>query len=117
MESKVLIIDDETEVCTILTLFLKQKQCVVDCSYTLNEGLTKVQSFTPDIVFLDHKLPDGDGVSSIGIIKAINPCIRIVVISGADEINEKAIHQGADLFIKKPFRLKQILESLSVNNQ
>lgn len=117
MESRVLIIDDEEDVRTILSLFLKQKQCVVDCGGTLQEGIEKLHAFSPDVVFLDHMLPDGEGISAIHVIKDLNPDIRVIMISGMGEMNDKAMHAGADLFIKKPFRLREILDSLGVRNQ
>lgn len=116
MQSKVLIIDDEEDVCTILTLFLKQKKCIVDCSNTLKDGIAKIEDLEPDVVFLDHMLPDGEGVSAIGNIKQIKPSIRVIMISGMGEMNAKAMQAGADLFIKKPFRLKEILESLEISH-
>ena len=113
METKVLLIEDEEDLCTILKRFLERKQYRVECSHTISEGLEKTSTFQPDIVFLDHSLPDGKGVDAIGIIKHILPQVRVVMMSAMDQFIETALARGAEKFIKKPFHARQIVETLA----
>ena len=56
---KVLIIDDEKDLCLLIKAYLSRKNCDVHTAYTLSEGLMQVDQFLPDILFLDNNLPDG----------------------------------------------------------
>ncbi|XZF13933.1 response regulator [Chitinophagaceae bacterium MMS25-I14] len=64
MESKkVLIIDDEKDLSLLLKGYFLRKNFEVFLSHTLDDGLKKLKTIKPDIVFLDNNLPDGEGWS------------------------------------------------------
>ncbi|MDJ1471800.1 response regulator [Cytophagaceae bacterium DM2B3-1] len=108
MESSVLIIEDETVVCDLLTRFLETRHYQVVCAQTLTDGLEKAKAFKPSIVLMDNNLPDGKGVDYISQIKDILPNIRIIVLSAMDSAHVQAIEKGAERFIRKPFGFRQI---------
>lgn len=58
---KVLIIDDEEDLCLLIKTYLSRKDCEVFTAYSLSEGLKKLNDLLPDILFLDNNLPDGLG--------------------------------------------------------
>lgn len=58
---KVLIIDDEEELCLLLKLYLSRKNYDTYISHSLEEGKVKFMSVLPDILFIDNNLPDGTG--------------------------------------------------------
>ena len=58
---KVLIIDDETDLCLLLKGYFMRKGFEVFVSYTLESGLMQLADVSPDILFLDNNLPDGLG--------------------------------------------------------
>ena len=103
--SRILIIDDEIDICFVLNHYLKSEKYKVEFSISLKEGMTKLKSFKPEILFLDISLPDGSGIDAIKNIKKSHPEIKIAIISAydsADDISE-AKNAGADSFIPKPF--------------
>jgi DNA-binding response OmpR family regulator len=62
-KKKVLIIDDETDLCLLLRDYFLRKNYSVSVSHTLNEGRMLLKTINPDILFLDNNLPDGTGWS------------------------------------------------------
>lgn len=78
---KVLIIEDEVDLCFLLKDYFIRKNCEVFLSHTLNEGQALLNDNAPAIVFLDNNLPDGAGWSLAPIIARDYPDARIVLIS------------------------------------
>ena len=112
MTNSVLIIDDETDICFLLTNILKEKNIEVSFANSLEDGLSKISLLRPRLLFLDINLPDGSGLEAIAKIKFLNPSIKIIIISAYDSPKEKifAFEQGADLFLSKPLN-KSLINS------
>jgi DNA-binding response OmpR family regulator len=111
---KILIVDDEPEVCILLSHFFRTKNQQTHTAANIQEGLKKFEEFTPDILILDHNLPDGHGIDHIANFKKLNPSARIVLISAMPNLRERAIESGASLFLEKPISfgtLKKLLEN------
>ena len=92
--SKILIIDDDPEICDILSKKFTRMDHDVNCSYTLREGLEKISSGELDIVFLDVNLPDGNGIQAIEDIKEHPFAPEIIIMTGDSK------PEGADLAMK-----------------
>ncbi len=110
METKVLLIEDEADLCMILKKLLERQKFVVDYTHSIVGGIEKIKTFNPDIVFLDNNLPDGSGVAIIPALKELCPKARLVMISAMEQVMKDALEQGADRVIKKPFRFEQVLD-------
>src|SRR4051812_3535389 len=98
----ILVIDDEQEVCILLENFLKRKNQNVTTSTSLKEGLEKSKIINPDLLILDHNMPDGYGIDSIGEFKKMNASLRVVIISAMSNLKHEALDKGADYFLEKP---------------
>ncbi len=109
---KVLIIDDEEDICMLLKGQLSKKSFTVHCETNLKGGLRAVSLFQPSFILLDNNLPDGMGIDKIPEIRLLCPKARILVISAFTSMAHAAIQNGADEFIAKPFHLSFILEKL-----
>jgi len=109
-----MIIDDEEDICQLLTRLLRNEDFKTSYSLTLFDGIAKYKNDSSDIVFLDLNLKDGSGFSAIPKIKEINSDVKVVIISAFDGQMErnKALNKGADFFIGKPFGKKSIKEAL-----
>ncbi len=105
----VLIIDDDDDLCRILTTIL-QKKLPVHVEHTLKSAETYLTNVKPVIILLDNNLPDGTGVTSIKDILELYPDIKIVLMTAdiSEGLKEKALHEGAVSFISKPFRASYI---------
>lgn len=102
---EVLIIDDETDICYLLGSLLRKKQIQSKFVNTLKDAANILELNEPEIIFLDNHLPDGLGVNFISHIKRFHPLSKIVMITAHDNLadKEKAIKEGVDYFIGKPF--------------
>ncbi len=78
---KILIIDDETDLCLLLKDYFVRKNYDVSISHTLSEGKELLYSSKPDILFLDNNLPDGIGWKAAPGFAASFPQTYIVLIS------------------------------------
>ncbi|HXS37595.1 MAG TPA: response regulator [Flavipsychrobacter sp.] len=78
---KVLIIDDEIDLCLLLKSYFLRKGSEVYLSHTLEEGISFLKSLQPDIVFLDNNLPDGVGWNAAPQLAIEHPDLFIVLIS------------------------------------
>jgi len=110
----ILIIDDEKDICTLLSDVLTQDGYNVTTANTKREGIACIKKQPPHLVFLDLKLPDGNGLKILSKIKKINPKTRVNIISayGDEEKREEAKRQGVYAFIDKPFTEETILDSV-----
>jgi len=118
LSNKILILDDEKEICFLLSALLKQMGYIPDKAYTMEEALQKFSFQQYDLVFLDLNLPDGLGYHLVPRIKEHNPACKIVMISAHDGMLRqlKAETDGIDFYIFKPFNRAKISEALSELN-
>ena len=110
----ILIIDDERDLCSLLYDALSQRKYNVSIANTRREALGFIRNKMPDLVFLDLRLPDGDGIKLLSRIKKIKPQAIVNIISayGSEESREEAKRKGAYSFIDKPFTEREIFKSI-----
>lgn len=116
---KVLIIDDEPDICYLLSALLKKINIEPVFVHTIAGGRAQLELFNPALIFLDNHLPDGMGVDFIRFIKTTYPETKVAMITAHDTAmdRERALNEGADFFIGKPFTrdtIYKILQSLSI---
>jgi len=99
---RVLIIDDEEELCLLLGAFLRKRNIRVDYALTLRDGLLKLAQAQPDLILLDNNLPDGTGLEKIAFMRETGHGARIVMMSAMNNLKEKALAAGAEAFLEKP---------------
>lgn len=116
--SKVLVVDDEKEICLLLSSMMKKLGFSSDHGHTVAEGGDKLNSHHYDIVFLDLNLPDGIGFHLIETVKKSNPSAKIIIISAYDGNVERqrARSEGADYFLPKPFSKQAVVNALDELN-
>jgi len=110
----ILIVDDEKDLRDLLSAALVSRKYNVACAATVKEAVRSMRRNLYDLMFLDLKLPDGDGMKLISKIKKINPDVIINIISayGNPETQKKAMEMGVNRFIDKPFSEKDIIKSI-----
>jgi len=112
----VLIVDDEEDLCWLLTNALQSKRYNVSVANSIIKGIACLKKKVPNLVLLDLKLPDGNGMDMLPKIKAAAPQAVVVIISayGSEEKREEAKNQeGVHAFIDKPFTEERILETIA----
>jgi len=115
MKQKVLIIDDEKDICNLLSSILTGLGYNTLCCHSLSEGKFKLIEYHPDVLFLDIHLPDGNGLDDVPAFRNLNPKIPIMIISAYDSPGElkKAKSYEVNAFIRKPFNREQIIAALT----
>jgi two-component system, OmpR family, response regulator len=111
---KALIIDDEADICYLLSTLLKQKNLETEYVNTLSEAALALKKDIPEIIFLDNHLPDGLGLNFIEYIKKHYPNTKIIMITAHDTAadRQKALVEGVDYFIPKPFTRDLIYQAV-----
>jgi DNA-binding response OmpR family regulator len=111
---KVLIIEDEGDVCLLLNIILKKDEIDLEHVNTLAKARTYLENEAPSLILLDNKLPDGLGMDFIEYLRKNYPAVKIMMISGYFPASTKdvALHNGADLYLEKPFTREQVYQSV-----
>jgi two-component system OmpR family response regulator len=112
--NKVLIVDDELDICYLLSGMLKQRNFETGFVNTLSDAVGALQADTPGIIFLDNHLPDGFGLEFIPYIKKNYPQVKVIMITAHDGAVERkqAYEGGVDLFVAKPLNRKLINDAI-----
>jgi two-component system OmpR family response regulator len=109
---KILIIDDEQDLCFLLKAYLIVRHNQVIVANTLHDGMFQIKNFHPDILFLDNNLPDGHGWDKVCEIAEENPGMKITLMSG--QANYKLISCKEHFnTIEKPLSFEKIDISLN----
>jgi len=107
---KVLVVDDDQNICDLLRLYLEDAGYSVIISNDGKEAVNKFKALKPDIVLLDYMLPSLDGR---GVCKEIrkDSDVPIIMISAKSETTDKVVglELGADDYITKPFDPKEVI--------
>lgn len=111
---RALVVDDELDICRLLTLHLRALGLQTEYVVTISEAKDKLLPEQYDIIFVDLNLPDGSGFEILEALREINSASRVVVISAYDTERKKVMELGADGFIAKPFSKRTI--ELVLNN-
>jgi len=113
--ARILIIDDDPQVCeTLQSLNLRLgHECLA--AHTLKDGLERLGQMEFDLVFLDVRLPDGNGLQALGQIRNQTSPPDVIVLTGQGDPEgaELAIQGGVWDYLVKPSPIKQIKETLN----
>jgi len=109
----ILVVDDDPAVRLSIRELLQRGGFAVSEADSCAAGLAAFRSQRPDIVLVEHRLPDGDGVHLIGQLRASDPDVPCIVLSGHGTIDlaVQALKEGAENFITKPIK-SGLLETL-----
>ncbi len=113
---RVLLVDDHSVVREGLRLLLQLDNRLEVCgeASTLNEGIDMIKELKPDVVLLDFKLPDGDGISGCISIKNIFPEIKIIILTAytEDHLVVEAIRSGVDGYLLKNADAEELIKTI-----
>ncbi len=101
----VLVVDDERNIRVLLSRVLAQEQLEVHTAGTGAEGLQMVEDLNPDLVLLDLRLPDINGIEALRTLKAKRPDLAVIMITAFGQVESavEAMKAGAADYIEKPF--------------
>ncbi|MBI3325941.1 MAG: response regulator [Nitrospinae bacterium] len=107
---KILVADDEAEICDLLREFLMGKGYEVITVVSGEEALVKARQERPDAILLDVRMPDMSGLDVLRAIRAMGKAVYVVMVTALDDkaIRQEALRLGADDYVTKPFRLRDL---------
>ena len=110
MTSKILVVDDEPDFSRLFASVLSEMGYEVSTASGGRQGLVKIRENPPDILFLDVKMPQVDGLECLRRIRKTKRKFVIVVMTAYGDIESarKAMRLGADEYISKPFDLDDL---------
>ena len=108
--SKLLIVDDEVEICEFLKSFFEDRDFEVAVANGGSQALEKVADFHPEVVLLDIQMPGMDGLQVLKKIKETYPKVKVIMVTAVEtqEKIEEAMRFGADNYITKPLSLEYL---------
>ena len=103
---RVLMVDDNVEHIQLCAEFLPKKEFEVDAAYTGGQAIDKLKMIKYDIVLLDYKLPDINGIDLLRKVRPLGLKIPIVFVSAMDDadLSFEAMKEGACDYIVKTFQ-------------
>lgn len=106
---KVLVIEDDREIVELLTIHLKDLDCIVDKAYDGKNGLNKEASDNYDLIILDVMLPELDGIEVCRRLRAKENYTPILMLTAKSEEIDKilGLETGADDYLTKPFSIRE----------
>jgi two-component system NtrC family response regulator len=106
--ANILIIDDDEMLCDMMTTMVSQMGHSATFANTLKDGLKKASSEEFDVVFLDVRMPDGNGLDILPAIRETFSSPEVIIITGFGDPDgaELAIKNGAWDYIEKPSSIK-----------
>jgi two-component system response regulator RegA len=114
VQPSLLVVDDDAVFCEVLVRALNRRGYAATFALDAENALAAAQAITFDYAVIDLKLPDASGLTLVKAIKAMRPCIRILVLTGFASIATavEAIKLGATYYLAKPADADAIISAL-----
>lgn len=111
---KILVVDDEPEICWIVKKVLAEAGFEVELAFDGERGLDMVEKGAPNLVLLDLRLPGIDGLETLKRIKAQHTHLPVIILSAFDNVGAavRAMKLGAYDYISKPLNVDEMLITL-----
>jgi CheY-like chemotaxis protein len=113
---KVLIIDDDTTMVSLLKTLLEMDGFAVASAKDWDDVIETIRVEQPDLILMDYFLPEVDGIELMKEIRAAPDLAetRVVMTSGMD-VSEECANVGANEFLLKPYTPEQLLNAIQNN--
>ncbi|MFH1846507.1 MAG: response regulator [Candidatus Omnitrophota bacterium] len=110
-EHKILVVDDNKDFADVFSDILEANGYKAECCYSGKSALELVKGNKFDVVFLDMRMPEMDGVETLREIKKIDENMTVIIMTGysVDEMVHKALEEKASEIIYKPFEINKVL--------
>ena len=108
---KILVVDDDVNICELLRLYLEKEGYTVSI---VNDGESAVKSFgeiQPDLMLLDIMLPKMDGFEVVRHLREKKIATPVILLTARDKIGDKVrgLDSGADDYVPKPFGIMELV--------
>ncbi|UMB61310.1 response regulator transcription factor [Lutibacter sp. A80] len=107
---KILIIEDELELCKTIATSLQKELYLVETASNYEEAFEKISMYEYDCILLDIMLPDGNGLDILTELKKLGKSENVIILSAKNSIDDKVngLSLGADDYLTKPFHIAEL---------
>ncbi|MBM6025067.1 response regulator transcription factor [Staphylococcus epidermidis] len=111
MSQKILVVDDEQSIVTLLKYNLETAGYIVEVAYDGEEVLKKVETEQPELIVLDVMLPKKDGIEVCKTIRSDKNLVPILMLTAKDDEFDRVLglELGADDYMTKPFSPREVV--------
>ena len=115
MPKKILVVDDEVEICSILRQFFQKLGYDVVTTSDGGSAIALATQEKPHIIVLDVKMPGTSGVEVLRLLREGRHPAKIIMLSAVkdDDVIKEALRLGADGYLTKPFHLEHVAQLLA----
>jgi two-component system OmpR family response regulator len=107
---RALVVDDERNLADVLARTLTLDGWQTMTATTARGAVEAADEFSPDVVVLDMMLPDGHGLSVLGMLRTRNPDVCVLFLTARDSVEDRiaGITAGGDDYVTKPFSIEEV---------
>ena len=112
MRKRILVVDDDTYICKLLSNYLKKNDFETETAYTGSSALKKIKNEQFHLVLSDYRLPDRDGAEILSAARERDPSLPVIIMTAYEELATavRLIKAGAFDYITKPLIPEEMLE-------
>ena len=109
--NKILIVDEQGGICAQLSEYLRSEAMIPVVAHTGAAALQRIRTDAPDVLIVDLKLPDMDGIQAMHAAKALDEDFPAILVTGHPNIREAvaSIRAGAHDYLEKPLKQYEVL--------
>jgi len=110
----ILVIDDDKDICLVLSRYLRKNDYEVDVAHNGEDGLKQLRVNEYTLVLCDYRLPDMTGVEALRKIKLLRPQTAVIIITGYSDVKTavETFKYGANDYITKPLYPDELLVTI-----
>jgi DNA-binding response OmpR family regulator len=114
---KILIVDDEQSIRSVLRDFLFRKEYEVEEAVSGQDAIDQHAAFKPDLILMDIRMPEMDGITALKHIREVDDSVCIIMLTAVndEDTGHRAVDCGANDFITKPISFAQLDTQLPVH--
>ncbi|KSV91113.1 response regulator transcription factor [Sinorhizobium sp. GL28] len=111
---RILLLEDEPEMASALKAALERRQVIVDHVATLADAEAVAELWPYDVVVLDRRVPDGEGLDLIPKLRGLGVGAPVLMLTALGSINDRVtgLDAGADDYLSKPFAVEELMARL-----
>lgn len=113
-KGRILVVDDDEGICSVVQTALKNKDYVVDIAKNAKEAIAKTNTNFYNLALIDLRLPDMDGTELLTAMKETTPAIVKIILTGYPALQNAidAVNRGAHGYLVKPINMDILLRTV-----
>jgi DNA-binding response OmpR family regulator len=113
---KILVVDDEPEVCQLMEHFLTERGYEVRIAENGRLALAALDTFMADVVLLDMHMPEMDGLETLKRLAVRSPSLPVIMVTVNDDVETTThlLQMGAADYVPKPFNLDYLEQAINI---